>query len=231
MTIRGIVSKDLLNLSLESEYLEKRIKLALGSEEVSLIKRPDKVIQPGTPLYLNREGLLDVHRENWAEDESFFGTIPVRTEISVIPADPPGQRTIGWSMSEKIGVAAVSPNGGIRMTIVPPVVLTRPFPARGRFNLAAYYNASLQRLDVYVRDREESKDNIGCFSHKDGFELFDKAVGREKATAELLCRKAHIDMVMTYEGPKVVELVDDLFWQRFIDELPNTLVVAEIMLS
>ncbi len=51
-----------------------------------------------------------------AEPE-FFGRIPVRTELTVLSADDPKARTIGFSVFEQIGIGAFNPFGLTRMVI------------------------------------------------------------------------------------------------------------------
>ncbi|MDB4277994.1 twin-arginine translocation signal domain-containing protein [Deltaproteobacteria bacterium] len=41
----------------------------------------------------------------------FVGKIPVRTELTVLPADNPAQRAIGWRVEEVIGIGAYNPRG------------------------------------------------------------------------------------------------------------------------
>lgn len=46
-----------------------------------------------------------------------FGRIPVRTELTVLSADDPVARTIGFSIFENIGIGAYNPRGLIRLTV------------------------------------------------------------------------------------------------------------------
>jgi hypothetical protein len=46
-----------------------------------------------------------------------FGRIPVRTELTVLSADDPKARTIGFSVFENIGIGAFNPRGLTRLTI------------------------------------------------------------------------------------------------------------------
>jgi len=46
-----------------------------------------------------------------------FGRIPVRTELTVLSADDPKARTIGFSVFENIGLGAFNPRGLTRLTI------------------------------------------------------------------------------------------------------------------
>jgi len=50
-------------------------------------------------------------------EPEFFGRIPVRTELSVISADDPKARTIGFSIFENLGIGAFNPRGECRMVI------------------------------------------------------------------------------------------------------------------
>lgn len=51
-----------------------------------------------------------------AEPE-MFGRIPVRTELTVLSADDPKARTIGFSVFENIGIGAHNPRGLVRLTV------------------------------------------------------------------------------------------------------------------
>lgn len=46
-----------------------------------------------------------------------FGRIPVRTELTVLSADNPEERSIGFSMFENIGIGAFNPRGLVRLII------------------------------------------------------------------------------------------------------------------
>lgn len=46
-----------------------------------------------------------------------FGRIPVRTELTVLSADNPQNRTIGFSIFENLGIGAFNPKGLARLTV------------------------------------------------------------------------------------------------------------------
>ena len=50
-------------------------------------------------------------------DAERFGRIPVRTELTVLSADDPKARTIGFSIFENLGIGAYNPRGLARLTI------------------------------------------------------------------------------------------------------------------
>ena len=50
-------------------------------------------------------------------EPEMFGRIPVRTELTVLSADDPKARTIGFSVFENIGIGAYNPKGLARLTI------------------------------------------------------------------------------------------------------------------
>lgn len=50
-------------------------------------------------------------------DPEMFGRIPVRTELTVLSADDPKARTIGFSIFEQIGIGCHNPRGLVRMVI------------------------------------------------------------------------------------------------------------------
>jgi len=50
-------------------------------------------------------------------EPEFFGRIPVRTELTVLSADDPKARTIGFSIFENLGLGAFNPRGLTRLTV------------------------------------------------------------------------------------------------------------------
>jgi hypothetical protein len=50
-------------------------------------------------------------------DPEFFGRIPVRTELTVLSADDPKARTIGFSMFEQLGIGCHNPRGLQRLLV------------------------------------------------------------------------------------------------------------------
>lgn len=50
-------------------------------------------------------------------EPELFGRIPVRTELTVLSADDPRARTIGFSVFENLGIGAYNPRGLTRLTI------------------------------------------------------------------------------------------------------------------
>ncbi len=50
-------------------------------------------------------------------EPEMFGRIPVRTELTVLSADDPRARTIGFSVFENLGIGAYNPKGLTRLTV------------------------------------------------------------------------------------------------------------------
>ena len=50
-------------------------------------------------------------------EPEMFGRIPVRTELTVLSADNPEERTIGFSMFENLGIGAYNPKGLVRLIV------------------------------------------------------------------------------------------------------------------
>jgi HK97 family phage major capsid protein len=50
-------------------------------------------------------------------EPEMFGRIPVRTELTVLSADDPKARTIGFSVFENLGIGAYNPKGLARLTV------------------------------------------------------------------------------------------------------------------
>lgn len=50
-------------------------------------------------------------------DPEMFGRIPVRTELTVLSADDPKARTIGFSVFENLGIGAFNPRGLCRLVV------------------------------------------------------------------------------------------------------------------
>jgi hypothetical protein len=53
-------------------------------------------------------------------EPEMFGRMPVRTELTVLSADDPKARTIGFSCFENLGIGAFNPRGLARLTITRP---------------------------------------------------------------------------------------------------------------
>lgn len=50
-------------------------------------------------------------------EPEMFGRIPVRTELTVLSADDPKARTIGFSIFENLGIGAFNPRGLVRLQV------------------------------------------------------------------------------------------------------------------
>ncbi len=50
-------------------------------------------------------------------EPEMFGRIPVRTELTVLSADDPKARTIGFSVFENLGIGAYNPRGLVRLSV------------------------------------------------------------------------------------------------------------------
>ena len=50
-------------------------------------------------------------------EPEMFGRIPVRTELTVLSADDPKRRMIGFSIFENLGLGAYNPRGLARLTV------------------------------------------------------------------------------------------------------------------
>jgi hypothetical protein len=50
-------------------------------------------------------------------EPEMFGRIPVRTELTVLSADNPEERTIGFSMFENLAIGAYNPRGLVRLIV------------------------------------------------------------------------------------------------------------------
>jgi len=46
-----------------------------------------------------------------------FGRIPVRTELTVLSADNPAKRQIGFSIFENLGIGCHNPRGLVRLVV------------------------------------------------------------------------------------------------------------------
>lgn len=47
----------------------------------------------------------------------FLGVFPIRIDLTVVAADDPANRMIGWSMFEQIGQSIHNPNGTVKITV------------------------------------------------------------------------------------------------------------------
>ncbi len=198
---------------------------ALDSQDVRIITTttadPDKVI------LLNTDNLFEP--SYIVSNKTEIGSFPVRSELAILPADESG-KVIGWTVTETIGMAAINTNAVNRLTLLPEVY-SWPLPGRGTVRLQVVFgNGKLQlrrTAPIHVtRYLWEYGSN--------GFEninkmTFDKLPG--KNDAERLCQLTCDAEVMKINGPPLEKIINDSFWQNVIDELPDLLMMAEIMLS
>lgn len=68
---------------------------SLLTEDTSLIKKPEADIK--IPRRIITRG-----------DPVFMGKIPLRNELTVLPADNPSPKPIGWTIHENIGIGVVN---------------------------------------------------------------------------------------------------------------------------
>ena len=69
----------------------------------------------GAPIIVSR--LVPTGTVYVCAEPEHFGRIPVRTELTVLSADDPRARTIGFSVFENIGIGAFNPRALTRLTI------------------------------------------------------------------------------------------------------------------
>ncbi|MFA5999548.1 MAG: HK97-fold major capsid protein [Candidatus Paceibacterota bacterium] len=50
-------------------------------------------------------------------DGPFLGVLPIRIDLTVLPADKPWDRMVGWSIFEQVGFGVTNNNGANRLTI------------------------------------------------------------------------------------------------------------------
>lgn len=50
----------------------------------------------------------------------FLGVFPIRIDLTVLPADVPADRKVGWSIFEQVGVGVHNPNGVTRINVSRP---------------------------------------------------------------------------------------------------------------
>jgi hypothetical protein len=84
-----------------------------------------------------------------AEPE-FVGVLPVRTDLTVLPADDPG--TVGWSIFENIGMACHNPMGVVRITSNPQTLQTGrvDYPDRASSSAQMTFSAFISGLRANI---------------------------------------------------------------------------------
>lgn len=70
----------------------------------------------GASLYMSPEVQSD--RFYLVTEPEYFGVIPVRIDLTVIPADDPANRAFGWSIFENIGVGIHNANLGLQQLVL-----------------------------------------------------------------------------------------------------------------
>lgn len=70
----------------------------------------------GASIYMSREVQSD--RIYFVTEPEYFGVIPVRIDLTVIPADDPGARVFGWSIFENIGLGIHNSDYGLQQLVL-----------------------------------------------------------------------------------------------------------------
>lgn len=70
----------------------------------------------GASLYMSPEVQAD--RLYFVTEPEYFGVIPVRIDLTVIPADDPANRSFGWSIFENIGIGIHNANLGLQQLVI-----------------------------------------------------------------------------------------------------------------
>jgi hypothetical protein len=91
--------RDILDIESQAALLKTGLQATLWGAQLIT----SRMVDPGT-IYITCE-------------PEFFGRIPVRTELTVLSADDPKARTIGFSIFENIGIGAFNPRGAVRVEI------------------------------------------------------------------------------------------------------------------
>lgn len=92
--------RDTLDPESQGELLKTGVRNSLWGAKIVV----SRVVPQGT-VYLTCE-------------PEFFGRIPVRYDLTVLSADNPKTRTVGFSLFENIGIGLFNPYGGQRLRIV-----------------------------------------------------------------------------------------------------------------
>ena len=92
--------RDILDIETQRDLLKTGLMGTLWGAQIIV----SRLVPPGT-VYVCCE-------------PEMFGRIPVRTELTVLSADDPKARTIGFSVFENLGIGCYNPKGLTRLTIV-----------------------------------------------------------------------------------------------------------------
>jgi hypothetical protein len=168
------------------------------------------------------------------EPKQLLGRIPVRTDLTVLPADKPSDKPVGWSVTETVGIAMVNPSSVGRLSVEWPYVCEWPLPGRPDCRLVATLQDGNLELNVHVHPRIHFVATYighGFAAVRQGTRNFPFQKLPGTTDAERLCLRACDEMVLDTPGPPITQLLADSFWQAVLDELPGTLLTAQVMLS
>jgi hypothetical protein len=70
----------------------------------------------GASIYLSPE--IPTDTIFFVTEPEYFGVIPVRIDLTVIPADDPGNRSFGWSIFENIGIGIHNADLGLQQLVL-----------------------------------------------------------------------------------------------------------------
>jgi hypothetical protein len=156
----GTIIKDLQNYGLVSTELKPK-KLIHSSEDLNLIE--EVTPSPGTVYKISEESepsmgakTKDYPITTYSGMKHFVGKFPARTELTTLSGDKPS-KSIGWSISEDIGIGVVNPRGVAHGSMRTSGSLINQLPKDDCAGLFCYYEGYGECKIVLSVEKGDSK--------------------------------------------------------------------------
>jgi len=168
----------------------------------------------------------------------FLGKMPVRTELTVLPADNPSNKPIGFVCYENIGVGIFNPRATTVLNKIRERIILIEYPLLGRQSATIesvfFPNDDTIEVNVYMNKgtNQEARNLVGSIN-KSGFYPSDHY---PKENSPILSDLGVNMLVATIfnsginlgSGPRYREIELDGFWVKFIEETQQMYAIASI---
>jgi hypothetical protein len=136
-------------------------------ENLSLLSEPPINIVAGVDIAMGGDhSALTLARRRFPEDadrafnQEFMGEpFPLRTELTVLEADPPSRRSIGFTVHERVGMGVVNPRSVERLQATRVNVPTFELQSNPQINLDDIRERRFDLIDRSVRSIQEQEDS------------------------------------------------------------------------
>jgi len=134
-------------------------------EDLSLLSTPPIGIVAGVDIAIGGDrSEITLAQRRFTEDadrafsQEFMGEFPLRTELTVLAADPPGSLSMGFTVHERVGMGVVNPRAVERLQATRVHVPTFELQSSPQINIGDIRERRFDMIDRSVRSIQEEED-------------------------------------------------------------------------